>query len=175
MPQPYLPSSFGVFLAPYHRPDHDPALQLRRRPGAGGRTDPVPGPGRALLAAEACGLCGSDLGAVADPQLNAAARATHEYRMCEVNSGIPALRAALSDCYIPQVPSAAKPGGAGHDLACPSRRGPTAPVHTAPMPCRPADQRQPPSPNRNDPGVTVPPGRGRVPHPHHPLPNRRHR
>ncbi|GLV99409.1 LLM class flavin-dependent oxidoreductase [Streptomyces lavendulae] len=30
MPQPYLPSAFGVFLAPYHRPDRDPALQLRR-------------------------------------------------------------------------------------------------------------------------------------------------
>ncbi|WP_405982133.1 LLM class flavin-dependent oxidoreductase [Streptomyces sp. NBC_00158] len=30
MPQPYLPSRFGVFLAPYHRPDRDPALQLRR-------------------------------------------------------------------------------------------------------------------------------------------------
>ncbi|MFF4318886.1 LLM class flavin-dependent oxidoreductase [Streptomyces sp. NPDC001568] len=30
MPQPYLPTRFGVFLAPYHRPDRDPALQLRR-------------------------------------------------------------------------------------------------------------------------------------------------
>ncbi|MGW6866116.1 LLM class flavin-dependent oxidoreductase [Streptomyces sp. NPDC054904] len=30
MPQPCLPSRFGVFLAPYHRPDRDPALQLRR-------------------------------------------------------------------------------------------------------------------------------------------------
>uniref|UniRef100_A0AAU2JJH7 LLM class flavin-dependent oxidoreductase n=1 Tax=Streptomyces sp. NBC_00049 TaxID=2903617 RepID=A0AAU2JJH7_9ACTN len=30
MPQPYLPARFGVFLAPYHRPDRDPALQLRR-------------------------------------------------------------------------------------------------------------------------------------------------
>ncbi|GLX16790.1 Ig-like domain-containing protein [Streptomyces lavendulae] len=30
MPQPYLPSRFGVFLAPCHRPDRDPALQLRR-------------------------------------------------------------------------------------------------------------------------------------------------
>ncbi|MGW7313471.1 LLM class flavin-dependent oxidoreductase [Streptomyces sp. NPDC054865] len=30
MPQPDLPSRFGVFLAPYHRPDRDPALQLRR-------------------------------------------------------------------------------------------------------------------------------------------------
>ncbi|MEU2830644.1 LLM class flavin-dependent oxidoreductase [Streptomyces lavendulae] len=30
MPQPYLPSAFGVFLAPYHRPVRDPALQLRR-------------------------------------------------------------------------------------------------------------------------------------------------
>lgn len=29
-PQPYLPHRFGVFLAPYHRPDRDPALQLRR-------------------------------------------------------------------------------------------------------------------------------------------------
>ncbi|WP_407840500.1 LLM class flavin-dependent oxidoreductase [Streptomyces sp. DSM 116496] len=29
-PQPYLPHRFGVFLAPYHRPDGDPALQLRR-------------------------------------------------------------------------------------------------------------------------------------------------
>ncbi|MCX4776381.1 hypothetical protein [Streptomyces sp. NBC_01264] len=28
--QPYLPHRFGVFLAPYHRPDGDPALQLRR-------------------------------------------------------------------------------------------------------------------------------------------------
>ncbi|MFJ8017690.1 LLM class flavin-dependent oxidoreductase [Streptomyces sp. NPDC096339] len=30
MPQHRLPSRFGVFLAPYHRPDRDPALQLRR-------------------------------------------------------------------------------------------------------------------------------------------------
>ncbi|MFE2167088.1 LLM class flavin-dependent oxidoreductase [Streptomyces sp. NPDC059447] len=30
MPQPHLPHRFGVFLAPYHRPDRDPALQLRR-------------------------------------------------------------------------------------------------------------------------------------------------
>ncbi|MFC9294863.1 LLM class flavin-dependent oxidoreductase [Streptomyces sp. NPDC057011] len=30
MPQPYLPTSYGVFLAPYHRPDRDPALQIRR-------------------------------------------------------------------------------------------------------------------------------------------------
>ncbi|MFJ4777802.1 LLM class flavin-dependent oxidoreductase [Streptomyces sp. NPDC088762] len=30
MPQPCLPTSHGVFLAPYHRPDRDPALQLRR-------------------------------------------------------------------------------------------------------------------------------------------------
>ncbi|MFD7261082.1 LLM class flavin-dependent oxidoreductase [Streptomyces sp. NPDC059874] len=30
MPQPHLPARFGVFLAPYHRPDRDPALQLRR-------------------------------------------------------------------------------------------------------------------------------------------------
>ncbi|MEV7723140.1 LLM class flavin-dependent oxidoreductase [Streptomyces sp. NPDC087917] len=30
MPQPYLPSRFGVFLAPYHHPDRDPAVQLRR-------------------------------------------------------------------------------------------------------------------------------------------------
>lgn len=29
-PQPYLPHRFGVFLAPYHRPDGDPAFQLRR-------------------------------------------------------------------------------------------------------------------------------------------------
>ncbi|MER6996705.1 LLM class flavin-dependent oxidoreductase [Streptomyces sp. NPDC000410] len=29
-PQPFLPTRFGVFLAPYHRHDHDPALQLRR-------------------------------------------------------------------------------------------------------------------------------------------------
>ncbi|MFG2295848.1 LLM class flavin-dependent oxidoreductase [Streptomyces sp. NPDC048603] len=29
-PQPYLPGRFGVFLAPYHHPDRDPALQLRR-------------------------------------------------------------------------------------------------------------------------------------------------
>ncbi|WP_371614536.1 LLM class flavin-dependent oxidoreductase [Streptomyces sp. NBC_00454] len=29
-PQPYLPHRFGVFLAPYHHPDRDPALQLRR-------------------------------------------------------------------------------------------------------------------------------------------------
>ncbi|MFJ3723426.1 LLM class flavin-dependent oxidoreductase [Streptomyces sp. NPDC090045] len=28
--QPYLPTRFGAFLAPYHRPDRDPALQLRR-------------------------------------------------------------------------------------------------------------------------------------------------